>query len=115
FFGKEGVEGTAALQRLDAKLFDTNLVGISAFAFRSEVDPYYESFASTKSKDEFSTANRSSNAVGMKFRLGSVSIMTTNINAHGLDSAAGPTEAIQKQTIGLDLKDLATRIGVSFP
>jgi hypothetical protein len=116
FFQKEGTEGAAALQRFDAKLLDSNLLGISAFAYRSQVDGYYESFVSTKAKDEFATSNRTSEAVGTKLRFSSIWITSAYINSQRLDGVGGsPTEARHDQTIGLDFKDLRTRMGESIP
>jgi hypothetical protein len=115
FLGLNGVEGTAALQRLDAKLFSSDLIGVSTFAFRSAVDPNYESLASTKAKDEFATSNRVSDAGGAKIRLASVSITTSYTNSNRMVGIATPTESRQDQTIALDLVDLRNRIGDPLP
>jgi len=115
FLGRDGAEGAAGLQRLDVRLFDSNLLGVSTFAFRSEVDPYYESLTSSKSKDEFATANRSSDAAGAKVRFASLSITTSYMNSSQLIGFATPSEARHDQTIGLDLTDLRGRIGESLP
>ena len=41
FLFREG-EGTAALQRLDVKVFDADWLGASAYASHREVDSYFE-------------------------------------------------------------------------
>src|SRR5262249_30555623 len=60
FLAANGSEGDANLERVDAKLYRSDFLEFTTFASRADVDAYYESFASTKAKDEFSVPNRSS-------------------------------------------------------
>jgi hypothetical protein len=115
FLFQEGAEGSATLQRLDTKIVESNLFGLSAFAFHNDVDPTYESLASDKAKDEFATANRSSDAAGAKFRLGSFSLTASYTSSSRLVGVATPTEAREDYTIGFDLGDFRKRSGELFP
>jgi hypothetical protein len=115
FLLREGAEGNAGIQRIDFKLFDSGFLAMSAFAFHSDVDLYYESLASLKAKDEFAIPNRSSDASGVKVRLGSASLTTTYTNATLLRGANSPTETRIDQTLAFDLADFRKRFGDALP
>jgi hypothetical protein len=111
------------LQRIDVKIIDSSFVGVSAFTFHNDVDPYYESLASLKSKDEFAISNRSSEAGGVKVRLGALSLTTTYTNSIMLSApapatmsgAGSPTETQQDQMLAIDLTDVRKRSGDAPP
>ena len=52
FLFHEGAEGTAGLERIDVNVLRSDWLGASVFASHRDVDVYYESLASQKSKDE---------------------------------------------------------------
>jgi hypothetical protein len=115
FLFREVALGTALSERLETKIFESNLVGLSTFASRSEIDSDYESLVSQKKKDEFATANRSNNTVGAKVRLESFSLTNSYTTSSQLSGGSTATQAGQEQTIGLDLTDLHQRTGKLLP
>ena len=114
FLFREG-EGTAALQRLDVKVFDAGWLGASAYASHREVDSYFESLAAEKAKDEFSVANRSSEVGGGKVRFGSFSLAASYATTSALSGAALPAETKQERSITFDLTDFRKRAGDFLP
>ena len=115
FLAPNGSEGDANLQRLDAKLYRSDFLEFTTFASRKDVDAYYESFASTKAKDEFSVPNLSSQEGGAKLRLGSLSLTSAYANAENLVGVGTPTQVRQEQTIAFDFTDFRKRTGDSLP
>ena len=115
FLFSDGTEGTAALQRLDVKVFDADWLGASAYASHREVDSYFESLAAEKAKDEFSVANRSSDVGGGKLRFGSFSLTASYATSSGLSGAALPAETKQERSVAVDLTDLRKRAGDFLP
>ena len=115
FLAANSAEGDADLQRIDAKLYRSDFLEFTTFASRRDVDAYYESFASTKAKDEFSVSNRSSREGGAKLRLGSLSITSAYANAEYVVGIGTPTQTRQEQTIAFDFTDLRRRTGDALP
>jgi len=115
FLYNDGAEGAAGLERLDVKLFDSSWLGASAYAPHRDVDSYFESLAAEKAKDEFSVANRSSEAGGGKLRLGSFSLTASYSNSSGLSGVAVPAETRHDRMVAFDLTDLRNRVGDLLP
>jgi len=115
FLAANSSEGDADLQRIDAKLYRSDFLEFTTFASHRDVDAYYESFASTKAKDEFSVSNRSSQEGGAKLRLGSLSLTSAYANAEYVVGAGTPTQVRQEQMIAFDFTDFRRRTGDSLP
>jgi hypothetical protein len=119
-------EGSAGLARLDVKVFQSDLIGVTAFASHSDVDPFYKSLASEKAKDEFAVANQSSDVGGTKLRFGPLSLVMSYTTSTPLSDgsigytansslgAGGATHG-QDQTLSLDMRDIRTRTGDLLP
>jgi len=137
FLLHDGSGGTAGLERLDVRIFDIDWMGVSTFASHRDVDPYFQSLAAEKAKDEFSVANRSTETGGGKLRFGSFSLSTSYAVSSGLSatsygdssglSAASygvssglpaavlPTDARVDRSITFDLTDFRKRSGDFLP
>jgi hypothetical protein len=115
FLFHEGTEGTAGLQRIDVNVLKSDWLGASVFASHRDVDAYYESLASQKSKDEFAASNRSGNTGGGKVNFGPVSLTASYTVLGGSTSIASPTETRQDRVVAIDLTDLRKRLGESAP
>jgi len=115
FLAANGSEGDADLQRVDAKLYRSDFLELATFASRRDVDAYYESFASTKAKDEFSVSNRSSREGGAKLRVGSMSITSSYANSEYVVGVGTPTQVRQEHMIGFDFTDFRRRTGDALP
>src|SRR5262245_35568771 len=120
FLLHDGSGGTAGLERLDVRIFDVDWLGASAFASHRDVDPYFQSLAAEKAKDDFSVANRSTETGGGKLRFGSFSLSTSYAVSSGLSTTsyavpsglpavALPTDARVDRSITFDLTDFRKR------
>ena len=115
FLLHDGSNGTAGIQRLDVRMFDVDWIGASAFASRRDVDPYFESLAAEKAKDDFSVANRSTETGGGKLRLGSFSLSTSYAVSSGLLGGVLPPDARMDRSLTFDLTDFRKRSGDLLP
>jgi len=115
FLAPNSAEGDADLQRIDAKLYRSDFLEFTTFASNRDVGAYYESFASTKSKDEFSVSNRSTREGGAKVRLGSISLTSAYASGEYLVGIGTPTETRQQQTLAFDFADFRKRTGDALP
>jgi hypothetical protein len=111
FLNNQGAEGTAGLARLEMKVFESDLIGLSGFAYRSEVDQNFISVTANKAKDEFALANRSTDGAGTKMRFGSISLTSTYTSSTPLVGVGSFSETKQDYKLGFDTSDFRQRLG----
>jgi hypothetical protein len=95
--------GHADLQRMDLKLYESDSLGVAAFAFRKDVDLSYMSIASAKAKDEFAAVDQTGTTGGGRVRLGAVSFTSSYGNYERPSGRDDLTRSRQDHTIGLDM------------
>jgi hypothetical protein len=107
--------GHADLQRLDFKLYDTDSFGVTAFAFRKDVDLSYMSFTAAKAKDEFAAVDQTGATGGAKVRLGAISLTSSYGNYERASASNDVTRARQDHTVALDTAYLASNLRAMAP
>jgi hypothetical protein len=107
--------GHADLQRFDFKLYETDSFGVTAFAFRKDVDLSYMSFAAVKAKDEFAAVDQTGATGGAKLRLGAISLTSSYGNYERASAINDATRARQDHTIALDTAYLASNLRGMVP
>lgn len=114
-----GIQGGASHQRIDVSTYKSDLIEVSGFVARTEVDASFQSFAildpKSGKKDEFSITDRRAQAAGASLRIGSITLGTSLTQAEKITGIQNPTSITPNYSIMLDFTDLRKRVGNLAP